>query len=154
MADIEPKEYVLAGVVMKRLVSGRETGGSFCLFENSSDGPTATPIHVHTQDDETVYVLEGHLTVIVDGAARILSPGDSAFLRRGIPHQLLNPGDRPARYLLIGTPSVFEQFLAAGGRELRQGEIAGPPTDADIDRLKKAAPKFGITLLRDWPADD
>lgn len=152
MTDVEPKEFVLAGVVMKRLVSGAQTSGAFCLFENRSDGKTATPIHVHADDDETVYVLEGQLTVLVNGEARILSTGECAFLRRGIPHQLMNPGDRPARYILIGTPGLFEQFLAEGGRELRKGEAAGAPTAADIARLKAAAPKFGITLLRDWPA--
>ena len=61
MTDLEPKEFVLAGVVMKRLVSGEQTEGSFCLFENRSDGQTKTPIHVHADDDETIYVIEGQL---------------------------------------------------------------------------------------------
>lgn len=116
-ASHQPKEFVLAGVVMKRLVSGEQTEGLFCLFENRSDGQTKTPIHVHANDDETVYVVEGQLTAIVDGEARTLSPGESLFLKRGIPHQLMNSGNQPVRYILIGTPSVFEQFLAEGGHE-------------------------------------
>jgi hypothetical protein len=90
----------------------------------------------------------------MDGEVRTLSPGDSMFLKRGIPHQLMNPGNRPVRYILIGTPSGFEQFLAEGGHELHKGEVVGPPSPADIERLKEAAPKFGITLLREWPARD
>lgn len=152
MTDVEPKEFVLPGVVMKRLVSGEQTQGSFCLFENRSDGETKTPIHVHADDDETVYVIEGQLTAVVDGEARMLAPGESIFLKRGIPHQLMNPGNQHACYILIGTPSVFEQFLAEAGRELAKGKVVGPPTAADIERLKAAAPKFGITLLRNWPA--
>jgi hypothetical protein len=31
---------------------------------------------------------------------------------------------------MIGTPSLFEQFLAKGGRELRKGEMVGPPAYA------------------------
>jgi mannose-6-phosphate isomerase-like protein (cupin superfamily) len=152
MTASESMEFVLAGVVMKRLVSGEKTGGLFCLFENRSDGQTKTPIHVHADDDETIYVLKGLLTAVVDGEARTLSPGDSIFLKRGIPHQLMNPGNRPVRYVLIGTPSVFEHFLAESGRELRKGEAVGAPTPADVERLKAAAPRFGITLLPDWPA--
>jgi len=152
MTDLEPKEFVLAGVVMKRLVTGKQTGGQLCLLENRSDGQTRTPIHVHANDDETVYVIEGELTAVVDGEVRTISAGESMFLKRGIPHQLMNPGNRPVRYILIGTPSGFEQFLAEGGHELRKGQTAGPPTPADIERLRAAAPKFGITLLRDWPA--
>jgi quercetin dioxygenase-like cupin family protein len=152
MTDSEPKEFVLAGVVMKRLISGEQTEGVFCLFENRSGGRTSTPIHVHANDDETVYVVEGQLTAIVDGAPRTLSPGESVILKRGIPHQLMNSGNKPVRYILIGTPSVFEQFLAEGGCGLRKGEAAGPPAAADIERLKAVAPSFGITLLDDWPA--
>jgi mannose-6-phosphate isomerase-like protein (cupin superfamily) len=151
MTDVEPKEFVLAGVVMKRLVSGEQTQGLFCLFENRSDGQTKTPIHVHADDDETIYVVEGQLTAVVDGKALTLSPGESIFLKRGIAHQLMNPGNRPVRYILIGTPSVFEHFLSEGGHELRRGEAVGPPTPADIERLEAAAPRFGITLLHDWP---
>jgi quercetin dioxygenase-like cupin family protein len=68
----------------------------FCLFENRSDGETKTPIHVHADDDETIYVVEGQLTAVVDGEARTLSPGESIFLKRGTPHQLMNPGNRAA----------------------------------------------------------
>ncbi|MFC5757439.1 cupin domain-containing protein [Rhizobium sp. GCM10022189] len=152
MTQPEAKRFTLAGVAMTRLVSGRQTGGLFCLFENASPGRTATPVHVHAGDDETVYVLEGQLTAILNGEPRTLSPGESLFLPRGIPHQLTNPDERPARYILIGSPDVFEHFLAAAGRQLRQGETAGPPTPDDIERLKAAAPRFGITLLPDWPA--
>ncbi|MES0097494.1 cupin domain-containing protein [Mesorhizobium sp. M0019] len=152
MTDVEPKEFVLAGIVMKRLVSGEQTGGLLSLFENRSDGHTKTPIHVHANDDETVYVIEGQLTAVVAGEVRTLSPGESMFLKRGIPRQLMNPGNQPVRYILIDTPSVFEQFLAEGGHERSKGEVVGPPTPADIERLKVAAPKFGITLLQDWPA--
>ncbi|MEK1886525.1 MAG: cupin domain-containing protein [Phyllobacterium sp.] len=152
MTDIHPKEFVLAGVVMKRLVSGEQTDGCFCLFENRSDGHTKTPIHVHANDDETVYVVEGQLTAVVDGNARTLSAGESIFLKRGIPDQLMNRGGQPSRYLLVGTPSLFEQFLAEAGHELQKGEVVGPPNPADIERLTSAAPKFGITILGDWPA--
>jgi mannose-6-phosphate isomerase-like protein (cupin superfamily) len=148
----ESKAFVLAGVVMKPLVSGEQTEGAFCLFENRSDGHTKTPIHIHADDDETIYVIEGQLTAVVDGEPRTLSAGDSVVLKRGIPHQLMNPGDQRVRYILIGSPSLFEQFVAEGGRELRSGEVAGPPNAADLERLKTAAPKFGITLLQDWPA--
>lgn len=152
MTNMEPKEFMLAGVIMKRLVSSEETEGRFCLFENRSAGRTKTPIHVHADDDETIYVIEGRLTAIVDGEPRRLAPGESLFLKRGVPHQLMNPGNQLTRYVLIGTPSVFERFLAEAGHELPKGEMAAPPAPADIARLAAAAPRFGITILADWPA--
>ena len=70
MGNIDNKEFVLAGVVMKRLLSGEQTAGQFCLLENRSDGNTRTPIHVHARDDETIYITEGELTAAIDGRSR------------------------------------------------------------------------------------
>ena len=151
MSDIDNKEFVLAGIVMKCLLSGEQTAGQFCLFENTSDGNTKTPIHVHARDDETVYVIEGELTAVSDGQPRRLTAGESIFLPRGIPHQLINMSGNPGRYILIGSPALFDRFLKEAGRELRPGEAAGPPTPEDIERLREASPRFGITLLSDWP---
>jgi mannose-6-phosphate isomerase-like protein (cupin superfamily) len=151
MSDIESKEFVLAGIVMKCLLSGEQTAGQFCLFENKSAGNTRTPIHVHAKDDETVYVIEGELTAVIGGRPRSLTSGESIFLSRGIPHQLKNMSGNPCRYILIGTPALFERFVEEGGHELRPGEVLGPPTPEEIERLREAAPRFGITLLPDWP---
>lgn len=149
--SLDGKAFVLAGIVMKRLLSGEQTAGQFCLFENSSDGNTRTPIHVHARDDETLYIIEGELTAVLDGQPRHLTAGDCMFLPRGVPHQLMNVSGHPSRYILIGTPALFERFLEAGGHELQPDEVVGPPTPEEIERLRAAAPRFGITLLSDWP---
>lgn len=151
MSDIDRKEFVLAGTVMKRLLSGEQTAGQFCLFENRSGGNTRTPIHVHARDDETIYVVEGELTAVIDGEPRRLTAGESVFLPRGIPHQLMNMSGNPGRYMLIGTPALFDRFVEEGGHELRADEVVGPPTAEEMARLGEAAPRFGITLLPDWP---
>jgi mannose-6-phosphate isomerase-like protein (cupin superfamily) len=145
------KTFVLAGVVMKRLLSGDDTAGQFCLFENMSGGNTRTPIHVHAKDDETIYVIEGELTAVLAGEPRRLSAGERVFLPRGTPHQLMNVTGTPCRYILIGTPALFERFLEEAGHELQPNEVVGPPTPEEIERLREASPKFGITLLKDWP---
>ncbi|WP_225764893.1 cupin domain-containing protein [Inquilinus sp. Marseille-Q2685] len=150
MADVDGKEFVLAGIVMKRLLSGDQTAGQFCLLENRSDGHTRTPIHVHARDDETVYVIEGELTAMIDGQPRRLTAGEAVFLPRGVPHQLVNLSGNPGRYILIGTPALFDRFLEEAGRALQPGDVVGPPTPAEIERLRRAAPSFGITLLPDW----
>ncbi|MCY1333076.1 Cupin domain protein [compost metagenome] len=154
MSSTEPKAFALAGVVMKRLLSGSQTDGQFCLFENVSGGDTRTPIHVHASDDETVYILEGELTAVIGGTAHRLTVGQSIFLPRRVPHQLLNVSRRPARYILIGTPAIFDRFLEEAGRELGPGEAVKPPTSEELDRLRRTAPKFGITLLADWSDQD
>lgn len=152
MSNIDSTEFVLAGVVMKRLLSGEQTAGQFCLFENRSDGNTRTPIHVHAKDDETVYVIEGELTALINGQPRCLTAGRCIFLPRGVPHQLMNTNGNPCRYILVGTPALFERFIEEAAHELQPDEVIGPPTQDDIERLREASPRFGITLLSDWPS--
>jgi mannose-6-phosphate isomerase-like protein (cupin superfamily) len=151
MSKINGEVFVLAGVIMKRLLSGEQTKGQFCLFENKSDGNTRTPIHVHAKDDETIYIIEGELTAVIDGEPRRLIAGESIFLPRGIPHQLMNVSGNPGRYILIGTPALFDRFVEEAGHALQPNEVVGPPTPEELERLRGAAPGSGITLLSDWP---
>ena len=141
------KEYVLAGVLMKKLLSGADTGGQFCLFENRSDGASRTPVHVHADDDETIYMMEGEMQARVGGETKVLRAGETLFLKRGIPHQLMNVSGAPMHYILLCTPSGFENFVAEGGRERGDGAAVTPPTADDVARMKAAAPRFGITLI-------
>lgn len=150
MKTRDQPEFILAGVLMKQLLGGLDTSGTFSLFENRSEGVSRTPIHVHTDDDETIYVMKGEMQAIIAGEATVVKAGQAAFLPRGIPHQLMNVSGRPSHYMLICTPSGFEGFLAEGGHERQEGELVKPPTAEDITRLKSAAPKFGITLLQKW----
>jgi quercetin dioxygenase-like cupin family protein len=64
------------------------------------------PLHVHDQDDEAWYVLEGTLGFRL-GAESVEAPQGSAVLaRRGTPHTYWNAGASEARYLLVMTPQI------------------------------------------------
>lgn len=150
MTEHHQPEFILAGVLMKQILGGTDTNRTFSLFENRSEGVSQTPIHVHADDDETIYVMEGEMRAIIAGKPVTVKAGHAAFLPRGVPHQLMNVSGAPTHYLLICTPSGFEGFLAEGGHERAADEEVKPPTAEDISRLKSAAPKYGITLLPAW----
>jgi hypothetical protein len=63
----------------------------------------------------------------------------------------MNMSGSPCRYILIGTPALFERFLEEGGHALQPDEAVGPPAPEEIERLREASPRFGITLLAEWP---
>jgi quercetin dioxygenase-like cupin family protein len=135
---------------MKQRLGGEETANAFSLFENSSTGTSRTPIHVHELDDETLYMLEGEMRAIIAGKEQSVKSGETIFLPRGIPHQLMNTSGAPAHYLLLCNPSGFEGFLAEGGHLRVPGEEPKAPSEKDIERMKEAAPRYGITLLLGW----
>ena len=143
-------EYVLAGVVMKQLLAGEATANAFSMFENRSTGISRTPIHVHEHDDETLYILEGEMCAVIAGQEHLVKAGETIFLPRHIPHQLMNVSGFPTRYLLLCTPSGFERFLAEGRYIRAPGEQPKAPSPEELDRMRAAAPQFGITLLAGW----
>src|SRR6185312_14222294 len=71
-------------VVLK--LTGAETGGSFAQVETHDPCGTTTPLHVHHNEEEAFYVLEGELTLVVDGDRIQLARGDFALVPRGVPH--------------------------------------------------------------------
>ena len=79
----------------------REAGGI-------SDSPRLiAPWHVHHEDDEAWYVLEGELRVRRGQEEVVVKAGSSVLVSRGTPHTYWNPGPGPSRYLLVMTPNIF-----------------------------------------------
>jgi mannose-6-phosphate isomerase-like protein (cupin superfamily) len=76
------------------------------------------------------YVLEGTLTMDVDGARRELGPGSFACVAPGIAHTFSNPSASPVRFLNFNTPGGFEHYMRDLGDAARSGpltpEIMGP----------------------------
>src|SRR3954467_15701158 len=97
------------------------------------------PLHVHRNEDEGFYVLEGRVTLFAGADAIDLGPGDFALAPRGVPHAY-RVGDEPARWLVTSSPAGFERFVAdvaaleevspevLGAVAAQHGiEILGPP---------------------------
>jgi quercetin dioxygenase-like cupin family protein len=57
--------------------TAEQTGGRFSLIEEVAPRGEGTPLHVHREDDETFYVLEGELTFYLDSDQPIPAPAGS-----------------------------------------------------------------------------
>jgi transcriptional regulator with XRE-family HTH domain len=66
-------------------------------------------IEMYSHDgEEFTYVLEGIVTVYVDGVRHTLYPGDSIHIRSNLPHNWVNLTTKPARLLSINAPNPFK----------------------------------------------
>lgn len=93
---------------------GEETGGAYSILEaeQPADGPRA-PIHVHSDEDETIYVLEGTM-MIEAGHERVEAPaGSLVMFPRGVSQHFWNEGPGRARYLAIYSPPGAEGYVLA-----------------------------------------
>jgi mannose-6-phosphate isomerase-like protein (cupin superfamily) len=64
------------------------------------------PLHLHRNDDEAWYVLQGTLCVKRGDEVVELRAGSAALVARGTPHTYWNPTPERVRYLLIMTPKI------------------------------------------------
>ena len=64
------------------------------------------PLHVHHEDDEAWYVLDGALMVRVGDHDVEVPAGGAVLVPRGTPHTYWNPHPAPTRYVLVMTPRI------------------------------------------------
>src|SRR3954469_22802318 len=84
-------------------VTSEQSGGVLCLIEHAASRGKRTPLHLHPDHDETVYVLEGELLLHINGVEHTAGPGAVMWVPRGAPHALLVTSDL-ARSLWAITP--------------------------------------------------
>jgi quercetin dioxygenase-like cupin family protein len=107
------KRYYFGVAIGSVCVTGADTGGAYCLLEESLAPGISVPRHTHTREDEVYYVTSGELEVIVGNEIFVLKAGDSLVAPRYIPHELCNSGSTINQYMLLISPSGFEEFVMA-----------------------------------------
>jgi quercetin dioxygenase-like cupin family protein len=80
------------------------------LIEVKAEHCNMPPLHVHRKEDETFYVLEGRLTIMVGADWIQIGAGEAAFAPRGIPHVYRVDSER-ARWLAATTSGGFAAFI-------------------------------------------
>jgi mannose-6-phosphate isomerase-like protein (cupin superfamily) len=135
-----------ANSVMTIKARAADTGGEFGLVEGLVPPGFSPPLHVHSREDETFWILEGELTVVCGGETYTAGPGAMAFLPRGVPHTFRVEGDAPARLLTVITPGGMEDFFAKVGRPA-EGPGLPPASPPDIEAMARWSAEFGMELV-------
>ena len=92
---------------------GEQTGGALTVLENTIVAGEGPPLHVHADEDEAWYVLEGDLRFRLGAELQRAPAGTFVFVPRGTPHCFQNVAEHPARILVMFTPSGMERFFDA-----------------------------------------
>lgn len=141
------------GNLISFLLPAEETGQRFSMVEAYTAPGAGSPPHLHRDDEETFYVLEGEYAFTVDGETQLRGPGSVVHVRRGSPHAFANAGEAPARMLILNWPGDHhERFFRAIGEPVDPGSRAFPtPSVPDLAAIAAAAEASGITLLLPEP---
>jgi mannose-6-phosphate isomerase-like protein (cupin superfamily) len=72
------------------------------------------PIHAHTDEDDSFYILEGELTFTVEGDEVVAGPGTFVLVPPGLQHTFANNTDEIVRMVNIHAPAGFDLRLESG----------------------------------------
>ena len=116
----EGEQLSIGGGTITILADSAATGGRFAVVDYTAPpGFPGPPPHRHREIADLFYVLEGELSMKVDGDTVAAPAGTFVLVAPGTVHTFSNPSDRPARFLGIVSPGGFEQYfrdVAAGDR--------------------------------------
>lgn len=98
-------------------------------------------MHVHENEEETFYVLQGRGSFVVGQTRRELAPGDMVVVPRGVPHTLAPVPGQALRMLVILSPAGLEQFFA----DVERREQAGHQVDEET--VTALAAEYGTRIV-------
>lgn len=121
---------VLSGFRIDYKVAKSDSGGGLFVIENRHVDKGGPPRHLHLEQEEYFYVLEGRYVFEVGGERIDAAPGDLLIAPRRVPHTFMFMGEGQGRMLISYQP--------AGDMEAFFIELAGhrgPPDPAEMKRL-------------------
>ena len=136
------------GSVTTVLLEGHATQGDVAVVEFLvAPRSFGAPPHVHHDEDEYFYVLEGEIRFLDEGKTVVAPAGTFAAMTRGHLHAFWNASDRPARLLMAVAPGEFATFFDEFVAELRASKSLNSATIGQT--MARFAKKYNIVMYPD-----
>ena len=142
VATGEGQTWNVLGESVTCKANSESTGGAYSLFEVISPPQGGAPLHIHHQEDEAFYVLDGELLVQAGEQTFPATVGSFVQFSRGMVHTYKNTGLLAARLLVIVTPGGYEKFFEAMSQVPVPAD--GPP---DMARVMEIARHFHLEVV-------
>ena len=140
--------YVGPGDLYRFLVTGAETDGAYFAMEAIVPPGGGPPPHVHRDEDETFYVVEGECRILLGEEWITAGVGDFVNVPRGAVHCFRNQGRDAMRMIVTFTPAGIEKFFEETLQRAYDPTL-DPPESPEVvgARYAEAAPRYGMKFL-------
>ena len=138
---VNPGEGIDFGHGMLCRITSDNTDGTFCSFEVTLAPGEGIPMHVHSNDSELYYILEGELEVICDDRVFVARKGAMVFIPKMITHAFCNKSEQEMRMLNVFLPGGFDHLVT----ELSE---LSPEEASDKQKREQIRAKHGIKFIR------
>jgi quercetin dioxygenase-like cupin family protein len=146
-ADHQEIEW-LGGSTMELLLDANATEGQVFMARTKLAAGDASPVHMHTNEDEMFLLLDGAATFWFGEERYDVERGGVVYLPRHVPHAYRITTD--ADMLTICTPAGIENFFRTAGHDTAMPKAAGWAITPDT--LAAAAATTGLQILGPPPA--
>jgi quercetin dioxygenase-like cupin family protein len=124
--------------------NAESTGGVMSIWESTFPAGAASPLHVHQDAAEFIYVLDGHLSLYLDGSWFEAKPGAFGAVPKGTPHGF-RVRSSETRILFMFTPAAMLGMWE---------EIAALEQPIDDSTRAALARKYQMQILGPLPETD
>jgi quercetin dioxygenase-like cupin family protein len=138
------------------LLAYNESGeGAYSLIHLSAPPELETPYHLHHNEDEAFYVLEGEIIVIRNGEKIVAGSGSYVFLPRGVPHGFRVSSAKGSKVLIHAIPGGDVGFVAMMlemATPIQDRHNLPTATPPDLKRLGALCEQNSISILGILPS--
>lgn len=120
-----------------QILRGEHSNGELAALEAINGPGEGPPLHVHTREDETVYVLEGEFRWKLGDELSVTGPGSFVFIPRGVSHTWQVIGEGDGRMLVTFFPAGMEGFF----------DRLSSMSEFDLDTFSAAAAEHGMEVV-------
>jgi quercetin dioxygenase-like cupin family protein len=132
------EEIRVGQLAIRFLLEGAASGGSVAMFEFDVPAGVRVPVaHSHDGYEETIYGLEGVLTMTVEGQAREIGPGDVLCVQRGAVHRFENMHAGLSKSLAVVSPGILGPDYFREVAAVLAAATGGPPDAAAVGAVMR-----------------
>lgn len=134
-----------SGTTLKNLgvthkLTSSQTGGAFYLCEAVFGAESGSPLHIHHNEDEVIYVLDGAIEIRLDQTSLRVPAGGTVHLPKKVPHALYNPLKTPLKIMVHAIPGGLEGYFNEVDAALEDGSL-------DAETHTRISARYGLEWL-------
>jgi DNA-binding transcriptional MerR regulator len=136
-------------------VSARDTDGGMCIFEFTGAG--GGPRHLHHDQDEWIYVIDGEFNFEVGDERFRVDPGESVFLPRQVAHVWTSTTGKAGKTINVYQPAgKMEEFFREVSKHNGKAQIHESLSLNEFCRLfhDHGMDLLGPPLVGEWKVDE
>lgn len=141
----DPRDVWFAGTLMRIHADRASTDGQLALIEQWGRRGFSPPLHVHHQEDQLLFVVEGAITARIGEHEQPVAAGESVWLPRHVPHTF-RVDSEDVHLLEVTTPGGFEQFHVDAGDPALDARVPDP-TEPDVGRMLATIAPYGAEIV-------